>query len=299
MAHSVKVGLGLYYIQKLLGDDYSHAIALAKEADRRGLDQVSLADHLAISAQGVGRYPDRYPMPADDPWVEPVSVLSAIAAVTERIRLSCLMIAPLRPALLLAKQLATLDVISHGRLDLGVGVGWQEEEYAACGQSFEHRFSYFDEQIAACRALWQDAPACFKGRHIQFEDLYCLPSPLQTSGIPVWMGFSPTERSFERIAKLGDGWIPASMDPSVIAAGVAGLHDAFVRHGRNPKTLEVRAPLAPIARADGSIDLDASFDAVSTYVAAGVTLIEIAPFFFCRHADEIPHLLDRMVALKK
>ena len=104
----------------------------------------------------------KFPVPPDAPWFEPLTMLTAIAAVTTRVRLATgILIAPLRPAAFLAKQVATLDQISGGRVDLGVGTGWQREEYDAQGLAFEQRGQLLDDTLAACTVLWRDTPAAF------------------------------------------------------------------------------------------------------------------------------------------
>jgi probable F420-dependent oxidoreductase len=290
--------MGLFCIQRLFAGDYARVLDLARTAEAKGIDQVSIPDHVAISGDGVQKYHNRFPMGVEEPWYEPVSVLSAIAGVTSRLRLSTsIFIAPLRPAVLLAKQLATLDVLSRGRVEIGLGVGWQEEEYEASGLSFADRFAYLDEQVRAMRLLWRDAPASFEGRHVRFSNLYSLPFPVKRS-IPVWLGLAPTPIGSRRIAELGDGWLPNMFDPVQIAAGVKTIREAFLAKGRDPDTLEVRAGLGPVRREDGTVDLDASFAAAPRLVEAGVTMIEVSPFFFCREAGQIDELLERAAALK-
>ena len=88
--------------------------------------------------------------------------------------------------------LATLDVVSNGRVDLGVGVGWQPEEFAACGVPFEERWSRLDDGLRACRALWGEAPASFTSKSVSFERIWSLPRPVQPNGIPIWFGVAPS-----------------------------------------------------------------------------------------------------------
>src|SRR5262245_58425459 len=130
----VQVAVGLFGYQNFFGGNLAKAGDFARMAEGEGIDLVSITDHVAMGPR-TDRYPyGPFPVGPEWPWPEPMVVLSAIAAVTERIRLSMsVLIAPLRSAALLAKQAATLDAISGGRLDLGVGVGWQEEEYLASG----------------------------------------------------------------------------------------------------------------------------------------------------------------------
>ncbi|HLS80033.1 MAG TPA: LLM class flavin-dependent oxidoreductase, partial [Steroidobacter sp.] len=160
----VQVAIGIYGLQQWYGGDFAPVVDLARIADEAGVDQVSITDHV-VMGENVDKYPyGRFPSPLDFPWFEPLTVLAAIAGATRRIRLSTgVLIAPLRPAVLLAKQLATLDVMSRGRVSIGLGLGWQKEEYDAAGVPWEGRYTRLEEQIRVCKLLWSEAPASFKG----------------------------------------------------------------------------------------------------------------------------------------
>src|SRR5207249_4534477 len=180
----------------------------ARIADEAGVDQVVLPDHVVMGAR-TDRYPyGTFPYDADAPWIEPLTTLAAMASATTRVRLGTgILIAPLRPAVLLAKTIATLDVLSGGRVDLGVGVGWQREEYEALGVPFAGRWQRLDDTLGACRALWQDAPASFSSPTVAFDDIWCAPRPVQAR-VPVWFGAKASETLAGRIAAVGDGWYP-------------------------------------------------------------------------------------------
>ncbi len=122
--------------------------------------------------------------------------------------------------MLLAKQAATLDVLSQGRLDLGVGTGWQREEYDAEGLDFARRGQLLTDTIAACKALWRDTPAALDTPTLSFRDIYCDPKPVQPGGVPLWIGGTLHKRNLDRLVRYGDAWIPI-MGESVdgIAAG--------------------------------------------------------------------------------
>src|SRR5579872_3039132 len=153
----MKVGINIMQVETLFGGDVGGSLEVIAKADRKGVDYVAISDHLGFNGQAhaTRRVTSKFPFVLEQPWFEPLCFLSAAAALTQRIRLSTfVLIAPLRPALLLAKQLATLDVVSKGRVTIGLGVGWQEEEFRAAGMPFDKRFGHLEEMVKACRALW-------------------------------------------------------------------------------------------------------------------------------------------------
>jgi alkanesulfonate monooxygenase SsuD/methylene tetrahydromethanopterin reductase-like flavin-dependent oxidoreductase (luciferase family) len=144
-------------------------------AEAAGIDQLDIAEHLLM---GDGKsYPfGEYPAPLDDPWPEPIAALAAIAAVTHTVRLGTgVLIAPLRPPALLAKQLATLDRISNGRLDIGLAAGWQREEYQACAIPFAQRNQRMDDTVRACRALWTGERVTLKLPTVELDNVLAVP----------------------------------------------------------------------------------------------------------------------------
>jgi probable F420-dependent oxidoreductase len=241
------------------------------------------------------RYPfGKFPLPPEYPWFEPLTMLAAIAGATSRIRLGTgVLITPLRPAVLLAKIAATLDVVSGGRLDLGVGTGWQREEYEASGIPFAGRMARMDDQLRACRVLWRDGPASFDSETVRFEGIWSNPKPLQ-SPLPLWFGLAPTEANARRVAELGQGWIPIYADPAFIRLGVDLLRRAFENARREPAELRVRAHTPVTYGANRIGDLDAALAAVDAARAAGATDIEFMGINFVRRADQLPAFLERI-----
>ena len=148
----------------LYGDDLAGGLLeTARLADECGVDQLMMTDHLAMGSNTEAYPYGRFPYPHSEPWPEPLTTLAVLAGATRRVRLGTgILIAPARPALLLAKTLATLDVLSGGRIDIGVGTGWQREEIEGAGVPFEGRGARMDDTLRACRALWSEAPASFK-----------------------------------------------------------------------------------------------------------------------------------------
>ncbi|MFN8018447.1 MAG: TIGR03619 family F420-dependent LLM class oxidoreductase [Acidimicrobiales bacterium] len=255
---------------------------LARALDDAGIDRLVVPDHVVLGDH-VDRYPwGRFPTSSQADWLEPLATIAAMAAATERIRfMTGILVAPLRPAVLLAKQAATIDVLSGGRLDLGVGVGWQPEEFAAAGVPFAQRGRLLDDGIAACRTLWAGGPLDVPlGDDAEDADgptrVWCSPTPVQEP-LPVWFSGTVTDRLVRRIAELGDGWIPI-MGATVgdVADGVARLRGALADAGRDPARLQVRASPALVRDApNGPADVDATLAATQDLVAAGATDVHV------------------------
>jgi len=269
-------------LHRIFGADHRVIVEVAQRAEAAGFDQVVLPDHVVMSAN-VEPYPyGDFPFPPGDPWVEPLTTLAAIAGATSTVRLGTgVLITPLRPAVLLAKTVATLDNLSGGRVDLGVGLGWQREEYAAAGVPWERRWGRHDDTIRACRTLWEGRgqPVSFDSPTVSFEGIWCEPAPVQLR-LPVWFGAKATPALAARLGEQGDGWLPLGrMRPDDVVAESAVLRDAFVAAGRDPGELGIRVGL-PLARAaEGAsgpdvvegFDLAASRDRVAALAEAGAT----------------------------
>jgi probable F420-dependent oxidoreductase len=273
----LKVTVMVGRLDELPGGNQRQAIELAKMADDAGIYGIALGEHLVLGSR-LDRYPYagglRHPEGARTSYLEPVAVLSAFAAVTSRIRLSTsILLSSLRPAILLAKQLATLDVLSEGRCEPVFGIGWQPEEYEAEGLDFSKRHQLFRDNIAACRALWGEQPASFSSDTVSFDGLHALPRPVQDR-IPILCGITVNDRNAGLIAELCDGWDPApdaSKSPEQLRQGAEMLGEAFGKAGRDPKDLIVRAHLAPAWKDEGRIDLERSFEGVTLAQEAGAT----------------------------
>ncbi len=172
---------------------------------------------------------------------------------------------------MLAKTAATLDVLSGGRLDLGVGVGWQREEYDAAGLDFGDRGRLLDHTLAVCEVLWRDSPARFDGDGLQFERIHSMPKPVQPGGLPVWVSGTINQRVLQRIVRFGSGWIPWGNDSNDPLPGIPKIYDALSAAGRDPSGFLIRGRLGVVRGADGQPDLARTMDAVPPLVAAGVT----------------------------
>ena len=283
-------------LSMLYGNDLGRGLLeTARLADDAGIDQLVMTDHLAMGPR-VEKYPyGKFPFPLEEPWPEPLTTLAAMAGATRRVRLGTgVLIAPLRPALLLAKTLATLDVLSQGRLDLGVGTGWQAEEFAGAGQPFAGRGSRMDDTLRACRALWRDAPASFSSATVSFEELWCFPRPVQADGIPIWFGLRLNPRNVARIVEFGAGWMPLLNREEELWSGVERLRSAFREAGRDPDALGVRVSPEIARDASGRVDLEKTLDALPKLEAAGASVASFALAACVRRRDEIPAFLERL-----
>src|SRR4051812_14803750 len=263
---AVQLSLGIPNFGGWAGDDLRALLDVARAADDAGVDRLVVSDHVILGNNLDAYRWGRFPTAPDAPWLEPLTCLTAFAAVTSRVRLSTgILIAPLRRAPLLAKTVATLDVVSGGRVDLGVGVGWQKEEYDALGLSFSARGQLLADTIGGCRELWTRLPASYQSRSVTFDDVYCSPKPLQEP-LPVWFSGTLNDRNVRRIMSLGDGWIPimgASLDD--IRSGAGLLRAATGR------AVDAQAPLTPARRDDKGLDVHATMAQVPELAAAGVT----------------------------
>jgi probable F420-dependent oxidoreductase len=244
------------------GPELDHYVDVAKVADEVGIDQIVLAEHVVM-----GPHTEAYPygefaFDPSEPWADPLVLLTAIAAVTARIRLATgILITPLRTPASLAKTVATLDAFSGGRVDLGVGTGWQREEYDVAGVPWGERWQRLDDGLRACRALWAGT----------YPDRWCEPRPAQDR-LPIWLGAKATRKNCARIADWGDGWMPleARTGSDELFDGIAALRSSFTEAGRSPDELLVRAGM-PFVRGDDGFDFGATREAALRLAESGVT----------------------------
>ncbi|HLZ29661.1 MAG TPA: TIGR03619 family F420-dependent LLM class oxidoreductase [Chloroflexota bacterium] len=268
----------------------------ARVAEDLGVDDLAMSEHVVMAHRpekyGPGSAPHRF----DEPWPEPLTTLAAMAAVTRRVRvISTIVIAPLRPAVLLAKTAATVHALSAGRFVLGVSTSWHEEEYAALGVPFAERGARLDDTLGACRALWGSTPASFTSRSVSFSELICVPRPERADDIPIWFGAAFTPRMVRRVVQYGHGWMPfVGSEPrpmEMMANGVAALRQAMVQAGRDPSTLEVSALLLPRGR-----DLHTAIaQDVPAFQSAGVTHLRVQTSMFAASLDEFPTVIETLL----
>ena len=265
---------------------------VATAADRLGYDVLWTAEHLILPYEIRTPYPygDRFPFPVTDPMLEVISTLSYVAALTRRVRLSCsAMILPYRHPVVLAKELATLDVLSGGRLLVGVASGWLAEEFAMLGVPFAERGARMDEYLEVLRVLWTEDHASFHGRFVHFDDAAFFPKPLQQPHPPIWIG-GRSRAAFERIVRLGDGWIAAPRASlAELARDIAALKALAESRGRDPAEIGV----ASGGMARGMDDLVVRLPELER---AGVTVVSVPAIFWGRSVEHAGELLEEFAA---
>ena len=214
-----------------------------RNAESTGFESVSAVEHVAVPAGFAEEYPysatGRWPLPTDCEIPDPLELLTFLAARTERIVLSTgILIASVHHPLMLAKRLATIDVLSGGRMRLGVGVGWMHEELDALDVEFESRGRRLDEVIEAMRVVWRDDEATFHGEFFDFERVVSRPRPVHAGGIPIHIGgHSPA--AARRAGRVGDGFQPIGVAPDVLPARLDLMRRTADEAGRDPSALEL------------------------------------------------------------
>lgn len=263
---------------------WSSTLALGQAMDAAGVDRVVVSDHVAF-----GENPDAYANPAlggiaggrqptgpDGQWLEPLTVLTALAALTTRIRLgTAVLLAALRRPVVLAKQVATLDVLSGGRVDLGVGVGWQREEYEAAGLPFRRRGRLLDHTLAVCDALWTQQRSSYRSAELSFEGIHQMPKPVQAGGVPIWVSGTVNDAVARRLHRFGRGWIPWGPAVNDPAGAIAAMKDKVAALGGDPTDLQVLGRATTVKRPDRSIDVGATLASIPPLVSAGVTDVRV------------------------
>jgi probable F420-dependent oxidoreductase len=224
-----------------------HAVGLAQAAERLGYDSLWTVEHVVVPEAHESQYPyskdGRMPGGEDVDIPDPLIWLAYVAAATETIRLCTgILILPERNPGVLAKECATLDVLSGGRLTLGIGVGWLKEEFDALGIPWERRAARTDEYVEVLRAYWSQDVASFSGEFTTFDRAKSFPKPVNRS-IPVHVG-GHTEAAARRAGRLGDGFFPAQGKPEELEHLFSVMRDAAVEAGRDPDAIEITAGAA-------------------------------------------------------
>jgi probable F420-dependent oxidoreductase len=286
--------------------------ALVQRGEGLGFDSVVVADHIVLPVTSTSRYPytTSGAFPSEGDALEQLSLIAFIAGVTTTLRLvTSVLILPHRNPVVTAKALATIDVLSGGRLTVGVGVGWLREEFEALhAPAFDRRGAASDEYIRLFKALWTSAPTSFAGEFYSFDEVWCLPQPVQKPHPPIWIG-GHSRAALRRAARHGDGWHPvganpaAPLRPAEMAAKVAELHRLTEVEGRDPAALTIsyKAPLYDTSLTGAALDSDGQErrpfagtsrqirEDIATYAGLGVSEL-ILDF----RTESLPDSLERM-----
>ena len=273
---------------------------IARRGDALGFQYMVVGDHILVPRNIESPYPytvgGDFPPAGSGEYFEQLTLLTFLAGITSSIRLvPSVMIVPYRNPLLTAKMLATLDVLSQGRLTLGVGVGWMEEEFVALdAPPFAERGAVTNEYLLAFKELWTSDNPAFDGKYYRFSDIAFLPKPVQKPHPPIWVG-GQSRPAIRRAAELGNGWHPvgaipaAPLEPEELAQNMVTLRRFAERAGRDPAEIDVamKAPLydpalpARESRRRFSGDPEQVAHDVQTYADTGVSQI----IFDIRSAD--------------
>lgn len=223
-------------------------VALARKAEAVGLESVWTFEHAIVPNDYSSKYPysadGKMGVTPDTNFVDPLIALAAVAQATKQVRLGTgVNILPQTNPLLLAKQAASLDFVSGGRLMLGLGIGWLREEFQAMGTPFEKRGARFDDYVAAMRKVWSGETVEHRSEHLEWTGFKSYPVPLQKP-LPVVIGGSKG-KAFERIAKYGEGWFAPTVTADQLKPMLKQLEEACAAEGRDPKSVEISAMWVP------------------------------------------------------
>lgn len=252
---------------------------LARTAEEVGIESIWTVEHVVVPVDYRSKYPysetGKMPGPENIPIPDPIVPLAFAAAVTKKLRLGTgVVILPQRHPLYVAKEMATLDVLSNGRAMLGVGIGWLQEEFDAVGIPFKQRAQRTDESIQAIRSLWKSTPEPFNGRFYKWGAVESHPKPIQQPGVPIIVG-GHAEGAARRAARLGDGFFPARGALASLTQLLAIVRDECAQIGRKPEDIEITSGIGGSNATSASSAMQ--LDVVHRYEDLGVARLIIAP----------------------
>ena len=225
--------------------DAAWMAAFARHVEACGFESIVAVEHTVLMTRYDSVYPydesGRVELPADCPVPDPLDLLSFLAGQTENLGLATgVLVLPNHHPVVLAKRVATVDVLSAGRLRLCVGMGWLKEEVEACGAAFESRGRRADEQLEVLRTLWEDRPegASFHGEFFQFDHAMCYPKPLAGARLPIHIG-GHSRAAARRAGRSGDGFQPLGVGGPELTALVSLMREEATKVGRDPAALEL------------------------------------------------------------
>ena len=281
---------------------------LVRRGEALGFASVMIADHIVFPSVVTSKYPYTVSgvFPGEGDALEQLALMAFIAGKTERLRLvTSVMILPYRNPVATAKTLATIDVLSRGRVTVGVGVGWLREEFEALGAAdFDRRGAVSDEYLRIFKALWTESPVSFAGEFYRFEDVRCLPEPVQKPHPPIWIG-GHSKAALRRVARLGDGWHPVGANPAVpltpadLRRDLDELYRLTEAEGRDPSALTIsyKAPLydasRPVAEGADRRPFSGSPDQIAEDIATYERL-GVSELIFDFRSETLAESLERM-----
>ena len=261
--------------------------AVAREAEARRVNTIWVGEHVVTFASYGSRYPyaesGEMPMPSGSGLLEPFTALTYLAALTTTVRLGTAMcLLPQRNPVYTAKEVSTLDWLSSGRVDLGVGVGWLREEFDAVAAPWERRGARADEYLDVLRTLWCDDPSSFSGACYQLDACSMYPKPVQEPHPPVHIGGESTA-ALRRTARAAQGWHTVDRAPEDLAPAVAELERLLEEHGRARR--DVRVTVSPYFKA-----LDPEI--TERYAHGGADAV--SAFLFAMSPDDVPGAFEAL-----
>ncbi len=214
---------------------------LARECEARGFESLWLPEHTHIPASRESQYPGGGELPTEYAHMsDPFIGLAAAAAVTTRLKLGTgISLVTEHDPIVQAKQVASLDRISHGRFIFGIGAGWNKEEMANHGTPPAKRWKVLTERVQAMKALWTQDEASYHGEFVNFDRVWSYPKPLTTPHPPILMGSLSSRLGRQRVVDLCDGWIPVETAIDDMPAAIADLHDKARAAGRDPASIPI------------------------------------------------------------
>lgn len=268
------------------------AVDFAQRCEAAGFESLWTVEHVVVPAGYESTYPysptGKMPGPESSPIPDPLIWLSYVAARTATIRLATgILILPQRNPVVLAKELSTLDQLSGGRMELGIGVGWLREEFDALDVPFEGRGKRTDDYVAAMRALWAEETASYDGEFASFER--CISSPRPVAGsVPIHVG-GHTEPAARRAGRLGDGFFPGSGSHEELTHLLDVMRASATEHGRDGDAIEISAG------GNGAVG-GGALDEVKALADLGVDRVMIPSFIFFGDPDSVARYGDEVIA---
>ncbi|MGP0030262.1 MAG: LLM class F420-dependent oxidoreductase [Acidimicrobiales bacterium] len=248
--------VGLHALGIGPGADPAVMEAVARAADTAGFSTLWSGEHVVMVDRPDSPYPyaadGRIAVPSDSDWLDPLVTLSFVAAVTSRIRVATgILLLPQHNPVVVAKQAASLDVVSQGRFVLGIGIGWSAEEFAALGVPFPGRGRRAREFVEVLRTLWRDDVATYEGEFVRFHEVRSYPKPVRDRRVPVFVGGN-SDAALGRVAAYGDGWYGFNLSTDELPGRLSALRSRCRDAGRDPASLEIAVSLQDGSPADAA-----------------------------------------------